>query len=115
MKTRLELVLTPSQAADADYLPQVVLKRLRLNEAERLRHVLPVRRSIDARGKKPVIRLLVEAYIDEDYQVPAPIVAQYPQVAQRESVLVVGAGPAGYFAALKLIELGFRPIVLDRG
>lgn len=115
MKTRLELVLTPSQAADADYLPKVVLRQLRLDEAKRLRHVLPIRRSIDARGKKPVIRLLVEAYIDEAYHPPTPIVAQYPQVAQREPVIVVGAGPAGYFAALKLIELGYCPIVLDRG
>lgn len=76
----------------------------------RVRH-----RSIDARQRHVVVNLTVEAYVDEPAP-PANITPiSYPDVTGRPQVIVVGAGPGGLFAALHLIELGLRPIVLERG
>lgn len=115
MIQRIELVLTPAQAQEASYIHEQVIQHLQLQDSERLKKVLPVRRSIDARSKVPVVRLLVEAYLDEIYVAPTGIVQGYGQVHQAPKVIVVGAGPAGYFAALQLIELGLKPIIYDRG
>ncbi len=71
------------------------------------------RRSIDAR-KEPVWRYRYEAYAPEDNYRPYSL-PEYPDVHGAEEVIVVGSGPAGMFAALKLISLGLRPIVLERG
>lgn len=80
-----------------------------------LRHVAIVRRSIDARQRQVYVNLTVRAYIDEEPAAASfePII--YPDVSSAPSAIVVGAGPAGLFAALRLIELGVRPIVLERG
>ncbi len=72
-----------------------------------------VRRSIDARGE-PVYRYRVEVYEPGEYSDPAPL-EPYLDVHGAEPVIVVGAGPAGMFAALRLLTLGRRPIVLERG
>ena len=71
-----------------------------------------VKRSVDAR-KEPVWRYRYEAYAPGEYQ-PYEL-PEYQQVAGAEPVIVVGAGPAGMFAALKLLMLGLKPIVLERG
>ena len=72
------------------------------------------KRSIDAR-KEPVWRYQYEAYAPEDAYVPYSLPEYCDSVADRPAVAVVGAGPAGMFAALKLIMLGYKPIVLERG
>ena len=74
-----------------------------------------LKRSIDARQRTIFVNLKVRVYIneqptDDEYQH-----VDYPDVSERPQVIVVGAGPGGLFAALKLIELGLRPIVLERG
>ncbi|HAZ74632.1 MAG TPA: FAD-binding protein, partial [Rikenellaceae bacterium] len=71
------------------------------------------KRSIDAR-KEPVWRYQYEAYGPDDHYEPYTLPA-FQDVHDADSVIVVGAGPAGMFAALKLISLGIRPIVLERG
>lgn len=115
MIQRIELVLTPTQAQEETYIHQQVLQQLELDQTDRLQTVRTIRRSIDARSRFPVVRLLVEAYIDETYTPPPSIIQRYGQVHQAPRVIVVGAGPAGYFAALQLIELGLKPIIYDRG
>lgn len=72
------------------------------------------RRSLDAR-KQPVFRLLIDLFFDEAPPELPAIIASYKEVRQSPEVLIIGAGPAGYFAALECLELGLKPIVLDRG
>lgn len=80
-----------------------------------LRHVAIVRRSIDARQRQVYVNLTVRAYIDEEPAAASFEPVNYPDVSSAPSAIVVGAGPAGLFAALRLIELGVRPVVLERG
>src|SRR5438477_7283347 len=77
-------------------------------------HIL--KRSIDARGKQPWIRLSLLSFINEPWQKRKSIPVQYNDIhgADRK-VIIIGAGPAGLFSALKLIECGIKPIILERG
>ena len=77
--------------------------------------VVVVKRSIDARGHRPLFRLQVEVYADETPDPEPVFLHELKQVGESEKVIIVGAGPAGYFAALELIELGLKPVIFDRG
>jgi uncharacterized protein len=113
MVKELEIVLLPREAFDLSIIKQKAAQALKLSPQE-ITEVKPLKRSIDARGKQVVYRVKASIYIRE----PAPPVSylvNYPTVADRKPVLIIGAGPAGLFAALRCIELGFKPIVLDRG
>ena len=74
-----------------------------------------LRRSIDARQRTIFVNLKVRVYINEQPQDEEYVPVDYPDVSDKPQVIVVGAGPGGLFAALRLIELGLRPIVLERG
>ena len=74
-----------------------------------------LRRSIDARQRTIFVNLKVRVYINEQPQQDEYVHTDYPDVSEAPQVIVVGAGPGGLFAALRLIELGLRPIVLERG
>ena len=74
-----------------------------------------LRRSIDARQRTIFVNLKVRVYINEQPQDDEFVHTDYPDVSASPQVIVVGAGPGGLFAALRLIELGLRPIVLERG
>ena len=74
-----------------------------------------LKRSIDARQRQIFVNLKVRLYVNEQPQDDAYVKTDYPNVEGRPQVIVVGAGPGGLFAALRLIELGLRPVVLERG
>jgi uncharacterized protein len=110
----IELKLLPSEAIDDAIILHRTAQMLSI-KPDALSDVVPLRRSIDARGKQPIIQLRVTAYIGEQVPAEPAILPQFKDVSEQKSVIVVGAGPAGYFAALELIEQGLKPIVLDRG
>ena len=112
MIKELEIKLLPAEAADE----QVIWKRA--SQKSRLKGINDVRvlrRSIDARGKRPFVRLRVAVYAKEEFQAEPAILSSFQPVDDKKEVIIVGAGPTGYFAALELIELGFKPIIFDRG
>ena len=80
-----------------------------------LNQVRVIKRSIDARQRTIYVNLKVRAYINEFAQDDQYIHTEYPDVSSRPRVVVVGEGPGGLFASLRLIELGYRPVVLERG
>jgi uncharacterized FAD-dependent dehydrogenase len=114
MQETIQLQLTPEQAAVSEQLKFAVASSLSI-ESKRIVDIKIVKKSIDARGRFPKVNLTVWASIDE-----MPIVKKnesfHPQdVSKKEHIIIVGAGPAGLFAALRLIELGLCPIVFERG
>lgn len=84
-------------------------------DARTLTHVRVLRRSIDARQRTIYVNLKVRAYINEMPQDDEYVHTEYPDVSDKPQVVVVGEGPGGLFASLRLIELGLRPIIIERG
>jgi uncharacterized protein len=111
----LDVVVSIDQVNDHEVLVQKVAHELRLTP-EKIQHVQVLKRSIDARSRTPIYRLRVEVFqVPETYS-PEPVITEtFRSVESAKSVIIIGAGPAGYFAALQCIELGIKPIVLDRG
>lgn len=113
--TTLSLTLSPYQASSDATLREVVARELAL-PLESITSVVVRRRNIDARQRRILVNLSVEVYLDgEQPAVDDFSDLVYPDVSSAPSSVVVGAGPCGLFAALRLIELGVRPIVVERG
>jgi len=114
MRTELDLVLSPRDAADSARVAEAACRVLASQRAS-LSAVRILRRSVDARRRPILVNLRVLAVTDE----PAPPLGappfDYPDVSRARHALIVGAGPAGLFAALRLIEAGIRPVLLERG
>jgi uncharacterized FAD-dependent dehydrogenase len=111
----LSLRLSPAEANEQSALIRSAAELMGVPE-DALERVVVRRRSIDARGRRPMVEMSVEVYRRGEEPAPEPALLEgYRSVADGRPVVVVGAGPAGYFAALELIERGLRPIVLDRG
>ena len=112
MIKELDLSVTPDFIHDYDYLKNLSAKKLKLNFNE-INSVKVLKRSIDAR-KSPVFRLRVLVFINESPTEEKPNF-NFKPVSSDKKVIIVGSGPAGLFAALRAIELGIKPIVLERG
>ncbi len=113
MKKEIEIIIPPEKLNDDSYLRTESAKLLNVNVAE-INSVQSIRRSIDARNKNPIYRLKAVVYINEDPFVESQVYNFLP-VNSNKKVIIVGMGPAGMFAALRLIEFGVKPIIVERG
>ncbi len=113
MPRLITLRLSPREAADPKRYTTLAARQAGVAERD-IALARVVRRSIDARSRQPKVDLTVELYVDCEPQ-PAAVHFDYPDVSHGTEVVIVGSGPAGLFAALRLIELGFKPILLERG
>lgn len=109
-----QIRILPEQAASEENIKQYLSREKGL-DVRTLNQVRILKRSIDARQRTIFVNLKVRAFINEYPQDDQYVRTEYPDVSSRPRVIVVGEGPGGLFASLRLIELGFRPIVLERG
>ena len=109
-----QMRILPEQAASEEGIKRYLAKEKGL-DVRTLNQVRVLKRSIDARQRTIFVNLKVRAYINEFPQDDQYIHTEYPDVSKGQRIIVVGEGPGGLFASLRLIELGFRPIVLERG
>ena len=115
MPQELLLQVTPEIAVNNQLIKEQVAKLICVAVAD-IKHISILKRSIDARQKAIKFNLKVVIYFQEDDFVEQKIqLPEYKNVSNSQEVIVVGAGPAGLFAALQLIELGLKPIVIERG
>ncbi|AWW33285.1 FAD-binding protein [Echinicola strongylocentroti] len=115
MKKEIQLRLNPEVAFDEKQFVEAVCRAEGLSQAADRIEVRTLKRSIDARGRKVKVNVSAEIYINETPPSRITATKDYPNVHHADPVIIVGAGPAGLFAALRVIELGGKPIVLERG
>lgn len=115
MPREIQIQVTPDVAANQELLQQYVAKLVQTNVSD-IQHVSILKRSIDARQRSVKINLKVAVYFQDEKFTEIKIdLPDYKNVTNAQEVIVVGAGPAGLFAALQLIELGLKPILIERG
>lgn len=109
-----QLRILPEQAASEQSLKQYISREKGL-DVRTINAIRILKRSIDARQRTIYVNLTIRVFVNETPSEEEFVRTDYPNVEGRPAVIVVGAGPGGLFAALKLIELGLRPIVIERG
>jgi len=113
MQKEIELPIAPESVRDERHILSEGAKRLNV-DPERIRAVRIRKRSIDARGRMPVYRIRAVFYVDEPC-VPEIFPVSTKDVRNGKPVIIIGAGPAGLFAAHRCLERGWKPIVFERG
>ena len=115
MPQELLLQVSPEIASNDELLKEHVAKLIRVSSNE-IKHISILKRSVDARQKAIKMNLKVMLYFQGDEFIEEKIqLPEYKDVSNAQEVIIVGAGPAGLFAALQLIELGLKPIIIERG
>jgi len=114
MVTEYQIRVLPQVAFSEQSIREYLIQEKGLN-ASSLQAVRVLKRSIDARQRTVFVNLTVRAFVNELPPKEEFVATEYHNVEGHPQVIVVGAGPGGLFAALKLIELGLRPIIVERG
>jgi uncharacterized protein len=115
MQKNISLKLLPSEAASADIIKEYIAKTCGIHVSGITGFTL-LKQSIDARVKLPLVNLSLNVFINEPFHERKRAYFNFKDVRNTDhSVIIIGAGPAGLFAALKLIEEGIKPILLERG
>ena len=115
MPREFQFQISPEVAANESLLIDYVSSQFRINSSE-IKKIVVLKRSIDARQKAIKINLKLNVFFQNEPFVEDKIeLPEYKNVTNAPEVIVVGAGPAGLFAALQLIELGVKPIIIERG
>ena len=112
MKKQVELIVFPEKIYDQEFITHLAAKRLKINPKD-ITGIRQLRRSIDAR-KSPIFKVLMDVFIGEPPSEENPKYI-YNAVNGKKKAIVVGFGPSGIFASLRLIELGIKPIIIERG
>ena len=110
----VDIVLSPREAASETRVREAAIRAAKIPKGE-VRDTRIVKRSIDGRAREPRVQLRVELSTDAPFEPAVTTPPELPDVRKKPAVIIVGAGPGGLFAALRAIELGLRPIVLERG
>ncbi|RZJ74716.1 MAG: FAD-binding protein [Flavobacterium sp.] len=113
MQKEIEITLAPEQITNDQQILKNLATGLKI-EQNRIKSFKILKRSIDARSRKVIYRIQVRAYIDEIIEEQSQTF-NYPKIHTNKSAIIVGAGPAGLFAALQCLENGIKPIIIERG
>jgi len=114
MLKEIQLSLTPEQASNKVLLPKFIADKLEISPL-RITRIRTLKKSIDSRAFLPKVNATYEVYWDEEAPLLQKIEFDFKIVNDKTPVLIIGAGPAGLFAALKLLESGLKPIIIERG
>lgn len=114
MKNKVVIELKPEQIFDNELIRKIAARYCHLS-VNAITGIDYLKRSLDSRNKKPRYELIVEVYSGEPYPEKPVYKSKYMEVNEKKRVIIIGAGPAGYFAALELLEYGIKPIILERG
>ncbi len=114
MQLDLDLICSPKEAANEELLLPIALAKAKISKSKFKGHFI-LRRSIDARKNPIKINLRLRLFIDEEPSLAEMTSLNYKDVKDQKRVLIIGCGPAGMFAALRCIELGMKPIIIERG
>ena len=108
-------IVIPAEIAFNEPLLYEHVRKIEKISTEKKLHIELLKRSIDARSKQIKANLRLLVILDEEYHGAKSIVRNYKQVSKAPEVIIIGAGPAGLFAGLKCLELGLKPVILERG
>lgn len=112
MKHQIEIIVPPEKIHEQGFFRYIASRKLGVRP-DSITAVVPVRKSVDAR-KSPVFHLFVDVYLGEQPAIERPRYI-YDHVDDKKKVIVIGFGPSGIYAALRLIELGIKPVIIERG
>lgn len=114
MQKEIDIRVTPQEASDLNTIKNIAADKENIHP-DNIQSIRIIKRSIDARQRNIFINLRIRLYIDETAPDTWFEPIHYPDVSKSTQAIIVGAGPGGLFAALRLIELGIKPIVVERG